>query len=223
MNIQYLETGEAGRTVEITPTDERDEVKIPFEVGNDAAVFALGVGFLVEGDLPPATEFSVALLRDGKLVTEEDKNATFHNDSLVAYVEENPPPGRWEIQVWQNTKRPFLVSAGFLKRGFVDILGRIPADRCKICKNSLSPLIFALLAKLTGGAVVALHGGAFAAMPAHILSAFLAGLHNLTGIPIGWLTKLFSSLPKVFGIETPWGYLARRICEKLGACPVAGP
>jgi len=83
---------------------------------------------------------------------------------------------------------------------------------------SLRPIIFALLAKLTAGAVTALHAGNFAAALMHVSDSALAVLHNATGLPIERLRHLLGRLGDFLGIETPWGWLAKRICEELGLC-----
>jgi hypothetical protein len=218
MNTYFSEIDDVALTLELTPTREQEKAEHSFIVKEGTVAFVLGVVRPTEEGFALATNVEVALFRNNDLIPREDNSATFVGDSLVSYIDSSPTPGVWKLEVRSHGNEPFVVSVGVLPKPLKWIRGFINIDRCKACKMSLRPIIFALLAKLTVGGVAALHVGNFTAALAHLADSALAVLHNATGLPIEWLKHLFGGVKDILGVETPWGWLAKRICEKLGFC-----
>ncbi len=75
-----------------------------------------------------------------------------------------------------------------------------------------------MLAKLTAGTIAALDLKGMVAELGHLAVEIFEFLAKTIGVSVEWLKDLFGTLGEIAGIETPWGWLARKICEKLGLC-----
>jgi hypothetical protein len=218
MNIYISEIADVVKAVEFTPTQEAEEKSYPIVIPRGATAFVVGVG-REEGRVFSRPEnVTVSLLRNNEPISPNDENATFSGESLVSYMTGRPSSGEWSLKIEHTTSEPFLVSAAVFRKPVQSIISFTARHRCKACKASLRALIFALLAKLTAGTVAALDIKDFAAEIMRLPIAILDFLSHTIGVSSEWLKDLFGELGDIFGFETPWSWLARRICEKLGLC-----
>jgi hypothetical protein len=218
MNIYNYKIDDAVQTLEFSPTRERDEATHYISVYDGSTALIVGVGRAVNGNFEPARNVSVSLTRNNEAINDNDRNATFLNGSLVSYIAENPIRGEWVLKVAHESPEPFIVSAAVFRRPLNFLLSFASQYQCKACKVSLRAIIFALLAKLTAGGIAAIHAGNMAEMLRNLPEAILQLASHAIGVPLGWLRRLLENLGEIFGWETPWGWLARRICEELGLC-----
>src|SRR5438477_13092361 len=218
MNIYRSQIDDAAEVLEFSPTREQESVARVITIPDDAIAVAIGVGHLEEGGFARAKTVTLTVTQNGEPLRSEGAIADIEGNYVRAYMSNNPPRGEWMIRVSHKTARAFVVSVAVFRKPVKAFLSFANKHQCKACKVSLRALIFAVLAKLTAGAIAALDLKGMVAELLHLAVEVSEFLANTIGVSVDWLKDLFGTLEEIVGIETPWGWLARKICEKLGLC-----
>jgi hypothetical protein len=218
MNIYHSQIENAVEVFEFSPTEEKQTEARVIYVPPDAVAFAIGVGRMDGETFSRAENVTVSVTKGGQPLTPVGAIADIEDGNVRAYMSNSPPTGEWMVRVSHNTAEAFVVSVALFRKPLSALLRFKNKHQCKACQLSIRAVIYALLAKLTAGAIHILDIKHFAEHLVHLAGEMPEFLAKTIGVSAHWLKELFGGIGEILGIETPWGWLARRICEKLGLC-----
>lgn len=222
MNVYHSKLAEVVEVLEFTPTEDEESAARVINVPDGATALAIGVGRLDGRTFSRADNVTVSVTHNGEPLPANGAIIDGSGSNLRSYMSKEPPRGEWMIRVSHKTADAFVVSVAVFRRPLKALLSFKNKHQCKACKVAMRALIYAVLAKLTAGAITALDLKDFAKELAVLAKEIVEFLSHAIGQSVEWLQEAFGQVSEVFGFETPWGWLARRICEKLGLCPVGG-
>lgn len=223
MNVYHSQIEDVAEVYEFSPTKAKEDDARVINVPEAATGFVIGAVRLNGETFSRADNVTVSVTHNGQPLSKAGAITEFSDANVLSYISSQPPRGEWMVHVSHTTSEPFTVSVAVFRKPISSILSFANKHRCKACKVAMRALIYALLAKLTAGAVHALDLKEFAKELAELAKEILETLAEIIGMDVEWLKELFGQVGEIFGLETPWGWLARRICEKLGLCPVNAP
>ena len=222
MNIYESQLDGVVHVVEFTPTRESEELPYGIDVPMGSCGFTLGIGHVTDGTFRIPDNVYVQLRREGEVIgnqTDTDKeSATFGPNGLVSFIGTDPTPGKWELLIQHKEPAAFTVNVAVFRRPLIILRSFVVTHRCRACKASIKALLFAVLAKLTAGAVAALDLHHLAGVIANLSTTVLAFIAKMIGISTEALQAVLGVLADTLDIKSPLDWFARRICERLGLC-----
>jgi hypothetical protein len=222
MNVYHSQIQDVVEVFEFSPTQKEESDARVIYVPRDAVAFAIGVG-RTDGEIfARAENVTVSVTQNGRPLTSEGAIADIEDGNVRAYMSDTPPSGEWMVRISHRTADAFVVSVAVFRKPLRALFLFANNHRCKACKISVRALIFALLSHLTAGAIHALSLGDLVEQLVHLAQEVVEFLAKSLGITAEALRELLGQLGEIAGFETPWAWLARRICEWLGLCPVGG-
>ncbi|HEX8736306.1 MAG TPA: hypothetical protein VF721_13340 [Pyrinomonadaceae bacterium] len=199
------ELTELGQTIEITG-DVGDEgtvsEQINFEPGslNSNDEFILIASVIGNEENVDPKNLSVKLLDPSEQTVYELEagNKEFGAEELF-YINENPIPGVWRIQVESEGIAAFSVNVGFINVGFISKIRDYMPGRCDVCKISVKALAIAIFIALAKGAA-----------PAWLIAKLGIYLKLIPELVLEFINSLIG-----FPIEK----IIEKLCEKMRLCP----
>ena len=222
MNVYHSQIENVVEVFEFSPTEEEETVARVIYIPPNAAALAIGVGRTDGQTFSRAENVTVSVTKDGQSLPSTGAISDIEGGNVRAYMSDTPPSGEWMVRISHRTADAFVVSVAVFRKPLRALFSFANNHRCKACKISVRALIFALLSHLTAGAIHALSLGDLVEQLVHLAQEVVEFLAKSLGITAEALRELVGQLGEIAGFETPWAWLARRICEWLGLCPVGG-